>query len=94
MTVKTIITFCNILLTYHVYVLMIENSSFLVNKFPDDGNCYWLAKAWAKNLTLKNLLSFRKSWIQGVKYVTQSETFISVYLIYRFSEISYHAFLE
>ena len=28
------------LLTYHVYVLMIENSSLLINKFPDDANCY------------------------------------------------------
>ena len=29
--------------------------------------------AWAENLTLKNLLFFRKSWIQIVKYLTQSK---------------------
>ena len=54
-------TYCITLLTYYGYVLMIEKSSFLVNKFPDDVNCYLSAKAWAKNHTLKNLLSLRKS---------------------------------
>ena len=27
---------------------MTENFSLLINKFPDDANCYWLAKAWVK----------------------------------------------